>query len=551
MFDLSPEEMFGRMEERVPLLTKVKHAIRKATTDTGRVKEVERVTRDGKWRELAEQRSTGKRALFVAPRFWPIHTGWELTFGWLAARAGYSPSFINCSAITPICDAQRIEHKLGLFCQRCQDSTRRMVEAAKMPWCDMTDFVDKQRVQQQAMATVAGMTLDDILAYEVDGLPIGKWIKEPVIRYLRGDISDDQQTLDAARLFLAGALAVREAADKVLDQSWDLIFMLCGRFLHERIFYELARRRGIDVFVYERGYLPDTLVMHVNELCDFEVKDDWSWMADTELTDGQLDEIDRYFAARRNGDTGIFDFWPKLEEDVERIKDELDLRDGRPVTLLCSNIAWDLGVIGREIGFTSLIDWVRCCVESLQRRPDEVLIVRVHPAEVTLKGQRTLDRLQDMIEKEFPNLTENIRVVPAESDISTYILMEMAERVLVYTSTVGLESARMGKQVFVSGRTSYRGKGFTVDIDSPGQLKRLLDEPARDLTSAEIELCRKYAWHFFYNLQIPYPLLHEYSPGSFRYTFDRVEDLFRDDNAFANYFCTELQRRPHRFLVRR
>ena len=224
--------------------------------------------------------------------------------------------------------------------------------------------------------------------------------------------------------------------------------------------------------------------------------------------------------------------------------------DNRPITLLCSNIVWDTAVIDRDICFSGLFDWVRYCINCFKNKPHEILVIRVHPAEVRLHI-KTLERLQDRIEKEFPHLPENVRVVRAENSISTYHLIEIAHRVIVYTSTVGLEAALMSKEVLVCARTHYRDKGFTIDINDRDAIQKTLDRPPNPLSEEALRTCRKYAWHFFFNMMIPYPFVHEYSPGLFRFNFDDVEELFQGNNEFAKFFCLEMERRPKRFLMRR
>jgi len=549
MADLKLERLVWRIEEKIPPLTRMKHAFRVATTDVGRVAEVERVAGDGAWKQMAAERSTGKKALFVTPRYWPIHVGWELAFAWLASRAGYDPSFLTCGGIVPVCDAHRKEHHKGLFCKRCRDSIYRMFEAGGMPYSDMGQYIDADRVGRSAMIRVSTMPIEKIVSYEVDGLPLGEWITASLTRHVRGELNDEPYTLEAARLFLASGLVIYEAAEKVLDQGWDIVFMLCGKFLHERIFYELARRRGIDVFVYERGYLPDTLVMSMNEFVD--IREDRSWPCEYEPTEGELLTADRYLADRRNGNLGLISsLWPEIEDDTESIRRELDLPEGRSITILCSNIIWDTAAVGREVGFTSLFDWVCSCIESFCQKPDDTLVIRIHPGEARAP-QKTLARLQDLIVERYPDLPANVRVVPPESLLSTYSLVEIADRVIVYSTTVGLEAARLGKQVLVCGKTNYRGKGFTTDIESREHLQETLAQPARELAADEIDLCRKYAWHFFFNVNVPFPLLHEHKPAMFRYTFDNVTDLFAPDHPFATYFTAELARRPTRLLLKR
>ena len=60
-----------------------------------------------------------------------------------------------------------------------------------------------------------------------------------------------------------------------------------------------------------------------------------------------------------------------------------------------------------------------------------------------------------------------MRVIPAESDVSTYTLSEIVDAGIVYTTKVGLEFACRGIPMIVVGEPFYRGKGFTWDPTTP------------------------------------------------------------------------------------
>ena len=50
---------------------------------------------------------------------------------------------------------------------------------------------------------------------------------------------------------------------------------------------------------------------------------------------------------------------------------------------------------------------------------------------------------------------DNVTIIPPKSNISSYALMESAEKVIVFNSTIGLESSYWGKAVIALGRDFY------------------------------------------------------------------------------------------------
>jgi hypothetical protein len=106
-------------------------------------------------------------------------------------------------------------------------------------------------------------------------------------------------------------------------------------------------------------------------------------------------------------------------------------------------------------------------------------------------------------------------LIPPDSQVNTYDLIESAHLGLVYTSTAGLEMTMHGVPVITAGQTHYRGKGFT---DDPGTLeayfsilqRRLAEPMGRRLTPEQVDLAWRYAHRFFfeYPFAFPWHLLH-------------------------------------------
>jgi hypothetical protein len=112
--------------------------------------------------------------------------------------------------------------------------------------------------------------------------------------------------------------------------------------------------------------------------------------------------------------------------------------------------------------------------------------------------------------------------------------------VLVYTSTIGLEAACMGKPVIVAGLTHYADKGFTLDASTPESFLSLL-ESATGIQSNPVarELALRYAHLFFIRAMIP----HETFLRADRlfcvtdFPFRSLQDLAAGQNAQLDVIC--------------
>jgi hypothetical protein len=88
--------------------------------------------------------------------------------------------------------------------------------------------------------------------------------------------------------------------------------------------------------------------------------------------------------------------------------------------------------------------------------------------------------------------------------------MEIADLALVYTTTAGVEMATRGIPVLVSGRATYRKRGFTIDADTWDDYFQklewiLADLPAQRLPAEQIEQAWNYAYAYFHEFTRPFP----------------------------------------------
>jgi hypothetical protein len=145
-------------------------------------------------------------------------------------------------------------------------------------------------------------------------------------------------------------------------------------------------------------------------------------------------------------------------------------------------------------------------VQYFAGRPDVQFVIRVHPGEVLTHGQSMVD----VVKQVLPKLPEHIRLIGPKDKVNTYDLVEVADVGLVYTTTVGMEMAMFGVPVIVSGKTHYRGRGFTYDPDSWVTyfklLGQILSKPsAYKLPRSQVESAWEYAYRFFFEYPRPFP----------------------------------------------
>jgi len=190
---------------------------------------------------------------------------------------------------------------------------------------------------------------------------------------------------------------------------------------------------------------------------------------------------------------------------IDSLSDLLDIDPSRPLFAAFPNLVWDSAAAGRDVGFAGLTSWLTSTIEIFSRRPNWQLVIRTHPAEVRSTGSVTQERLADNLKRHFKSLPANVCVIPPESPINSYALMRLADVGLVYTSTVGLEMALMGKPVCCAGKVHYRGRGFTFDVERVGAYESILEAALTQmaLRSDQLQLARRFAYCVLFRVPIP------------------------------------------------
>jgi hypothetical protein len=288
-----------------------------------------------------------------------------------------------------------------------------------------------------------------------------------------------------------------DSAERAIDEySPTQVLLLNGLLLFESIIWEICRSKGIPVITYERAFILDTFVFSREEAAGYYRFDDaWSKSRHVDLTPAENDELETYLLDRQLGLRASDDYWRNVS--YEKVTSN---STGKRAVLF-TNLVWDAAVLRQDIAFPSIVDWIVEAIEEFRKRPNDELVIRVHPAETKLLGRESREEMEVALRTRVAEIPENVIIIPSSDPKSSYQLMREADFGLVYSSTAGLEMVLAGKPVIVAAQTHYRGKGFTIDVKSPSEFSAAIDQLIVDPQSMnpDMNLARKYAYLFFFS----------------------------------------------------
>ena len=470
----------------------------------------------------SDEPAGGPRVMVVTPRSWAYHVQVEAILGHALRLRGATVEYLVCGTGLPVCDRANTWEAPPMPCRTChgyvEGSLRRHgLPFRRMEWTEGTGSPD-------VWPELDEMTLDELEDLEWDGIPLGRLTAVPTRWFLmRADLEDEPLAPRTRRDLLVGAREVARAARSEIERfSPDVVVALNGLFFFESIVRYVAQRDGIDVVTYERAFEPESLVFR-RELpaSHYDITPLWERWREVELVPAEEARLDDYLESRRRKGHPIFDFWK------DAVDEEVSAPLGGRLVVVMTNVTWDSAVIGRERAYPSIQRWLEATVRLAERRPQDRFVIRIHPAEVKMSGKTTREPLGEHLARTFDQLPPNIRVVLPDDPTSSYVFMEACDLGLVLTSTVGLEMALMGKPVVVAGDVHYRGKGFTLDADSPETWEDMVVAALEDprAHAPDVERARRYAHAFFFRAPIDLPQVSEPVPGLAAITVGSVDEL--------------------------
>jgi Capsule polysaccharide biosynthesis protein len=506
MFTLGPtypNTFFGRLRRVGSALARESRAIDHLVSPLRRPLDRAYYNRAGRLRELGtladsvkrlRSTSSGKRVLVLSLRMWTHHAAYESVIAQALRLRGAEVTLLTCGGGLPICEVGWGRRTAPRPCDRCAWFTDRVASRGDFPPLRLADGLPWGSSPRRAPSVA---TQGSSISLHEAGFPSTAWFTKS---------GDPSRTRDGAAVendFAISAAAVEEAFERALDQFRpDVVFALNGLFAAERTVRAVAADHGVRAITYEKAGRRDTLLFSVVGAAPEMVTDALAEdQCSRPLTEAEAEALDAMLLSRVTG-AGAHEryFDTPLEHESEAVRRSLGLRRDARVLSAFSNLAWDTALLGRDVAFESQFDWLARTCEAAGSRDDVELVIRVHPAE---SRWGTAQPVEGELISRLGALPGNVHLVRPDEPLSSYGLLAISDLVLCYTTTVGLEAAVRGIPVAVAGRPHYRGRGFTIDIESHADLERALVEP-QTMSADQVELARRYAFAFFFRLMIPF-----------------------------------------------
>jgi hypothetical protein len=437
---------------------------------------------------------------------------------------GASPVVLRCDKTLPACEWNRhgnFDPDPGAFgpqltrrtrLDRCRVCTAAIEDTHGVLPVDQVAFSDHLRPGDLERVTgiVDGLAYEQYRDFVYRDIPVGEHAYSSTVRsLLRGTLTDDEETRWLFRRYLVSSILVTDLTERVLEREKpDHLVAIHGIYVTHGTICDVARKHGVNVVVYGTPYRKGTIwLSHDDTYHRTLITEPTELWEEMELTPERAKRVDDYLAEKRFAARDYAAYHKDAVNDVETVMAELGLDAERPIVSIFTNVLWDAQLYYKYNAFGNMMEWLFETIRYFERRQDLQLVIRIHPAEASAANATNQPLLAE-IEREFPHLAGNVKIVRPESKLSSYTLAEISRAALIYGARMGVEIAALGIPLVVAGETFNRRKGYSYDVETREEYFRLLDRIQTLPRNSEetVERARKYAYHYYYRLMMDFPL---------------------------------------------
>lgn len=461
-----------------------------------------------------------KRILFYTPySYWYLHTLYEITIAHALKMRAHDVRMVVCDGEFTDCDVawKAVRPRTDDTCKQCMAKANQVFDGMKMPFEKLGTYLQGVN-RQEVSELVEGLPADSLKDFEYQGEPLGSWVISSVHSHFRANKLDfgEEQVSAAFRSYLYSGIMAFKAISKMLeDYKPDSAFLFNGRMFSQRIFLELARKRGIHVLVHERGVLANSLGIFENMNC-LDIRhwnNYWAQWKGVPLAANELQKISSYLKARESGTAGTWNdkfvgVWQdKSQEADSDIRAELGITKEAQIVSLFNSSEDEGAELAAEQNIIDSKAWMEASIQFFACRPEYVLVIRLHPNVSGLTGanKQFLDWFKNRHAFELP---DNVKVIWPEDKFNSYSLLQASCACLTNGSSISLEATIMGTAVMIAKKNQFYKKGFGLCLERAQDFEiELMELLKHKVNISELRSAYRFAYRAYVGLSPTFPLI--------------------------------------------
>lgn len=417
---------------------------------------------------------------------------------------GDNVTVITCGSCNGICNDNHLGDSLRCsICKKIQIQRVKKIVSPDINVICIDDLCTKHIKEQAKAEKLEYHNINELKKLTFRGIEVGYGALSSYVSYTRNiDICFDGKVKEYFDYLIRMQIRIILIIEKLLSElNPDLFVIHNARYAHYKPVYGMAVVNGIDLLITETIIAADGTIMreffnngipHDIVVKDNMMREFWDKYPDVE----RREAIARTFYENRKNAKFAGDTIYVKDQKLGKLPDNWD--SSKENIVIFNSSEDEYFAISSKYDnyslFTSQLDGVVEILEKYKYDKTKHFTLRVHP---NLKNL-TYHYHQDLYKLTYPNLS----IIPADSDISTYSILDAADKVIVFGSTMGIESCYWGKPTINLAYALYENMDVTYYPKTKEELFDLID--SKDLQPKDSNNALLYGLYYMSNKHVPF-----------------------------------------------
>ena len=390
-------------------------------------------------------------------------------------KEGHSVTFAYCEGVNNTC-FKNINSNPAI-CKACQLGYKFSLNKLSQD----IDCVPLKLVKNNLIHKYNYNNIEEFKKIKYRGVFVGYSVLSTYISFTRNpDLELDDSVREYLNHLINQTCTLVDSAYSLIDEvNPDVICVFNGRFFETKPFFDIGKSKKIEIIINEvigSGSEDDPFKItnfinsmpHDISYLRKKVINTWNLSKDSEEEKVKIGES-FYFNKRNSLKTGLVNY--TKNQEVGKLPFTWDKTKNNIVIFNSSED--EFASIGKEFDsyalFNSQIEGINFMMSN-SKLNNIHFYLRIHPNLINITHSYHTDLLK--LDEEYLNLT----VIRADDNISTYTLIDNAWKVVVFGSTVGIESTFWGKPSILLAGSMYHDLNVLYKPSSKSHLLKLIEQ---------------------------------------------------------------------------
>ena len=416
-------------------------------------------------------------------------------------------------------------------CSNCVKFSKKFYDISQLPYHSYNDFIktiDIEKIKKD----ISDLSQEQCEKYVFKDVNVGSYSVESAQRYFQGEIPSGKPYEQILKKELVNAIISTVVAEHVYKlEKPDILFSSHGCYSSWGSFSEYMIKHNVKTFIWLSGE-NNTLTFSKPKADFFRY---YNEIRNKKMLNKKEQRVLADFINKRTkGEEGQVALYGFSDVDKKELDEKFDFKKFDKTYVLFPNVPWDIAAFSEKSAFEDIYEWISYTIDIFKEKANDQLIIKIHPSETkVMESKRTV---LDYINDKYPELPENIKIIPPDTTISPYSLFPYIDIGIVFTGTIGLEMTLNEIPVIAAGNAHYRKKGFTFDIDTKKQYKDILFKEI-ELKKDQIDMVKVYSYFYFIKNFVPRDFIYHKNFLNIGWNIKDINELSHGHNKHLDHIC--------------